>query len=341
MTSTTRQLGLRPWHLLLVGLAAVVVFAWLPARCDVQADRKHGAETATRPARDPLRIVCTFLPTYVFTLNVIQGVPGVTAELLVSPNVGCPHEYSLRPEDLKRVARADIVVSNGLDLDPFLDQLRAAAPGVRILTISDDCQVICSTHEAGSSAGHDHAHNHADDHEANPHVWVSPFEAARQVTTLAGKLADADPAHGDQYRRNGAAYVSGPLARLQQGCTKLSASLAGRNRGIVTFHDAFAYLARDLNLQVVATLTQDPEHAPSARQIADTVNLIRQSGAAAIFYEPAYPAGLAQTISRETGAALYPLNPFNSMEGKPTYRSYEEVMEENLRVLARALGGSS
>lgn len=296
-----------------------------------------------------MRIVCTFLPVYVFTLNVTQDVPGVRVELLINANVGCPHDYSLRPDDLRAVANADVIVTNGLGLDPFIDQLRQAAPRARVISISDKCDVIEEAghhdhehegHDHDAHEGHDHASHEGHEEAVNPHVWVSPTQATRQVTTLATKLAVIDPAHRDVYQRNVKRYMKDQLVPLAMKCSQLASALAERNRRIVTFHDAFAYLARDLNLEVVATLTQDPEHAPSAAQIAETVQLIREKKPAAIFFEPAYSDRLARTISRETGVPLHPLNPFNSMEGTPTKDSYDQVMNENLATLARALGES-
>jgi ABC-type Zn uptake system ZnuABC Zn-binding protein ZnuA len=269
-------------------------------------------------------------------------VPGVQIELLVSSDVGCPHDYSLRADDAKKVADADLIVSNGLGLEPFLPVGNETDPKnditAKLITLSDDCNVIEEQHDHAdhNHEGHDHAeHDHA--HDVNPHVWVSPREAIKQVQTLARKLAARDPAHARTYEENAAAYVR----RLGDLRDRYAAAAPGfKHHDIVTFHDAFAYLARDLKLNVVATLTQDPEHAPSAREIAATIDTIRSTHAAAIFYEPAYARTLAATISSETSVPLFPLNPFNSIQSAPTKTSYEEVMDKNLQTLQQALGGT-
>src|SRR5690606_29994119 len=111
------------------------------------------------------------------------------------------------------------------------------------------------------------------------------------------------------------------------------------NRNIVTFHDAFAYLVRDLDLNVVATLTVDPEAGLSARQMADLSNILKSQDVAAIFHEPAYSDRTAKALARQTGVPAYSLNPFNYAERKPDAEAYERVMEENLRTLTHALGG--
>ncbi len=315
-----------------------------------------------------LQIVCTFLPNYVFTRNIVGQSPRVGVRLLLPRNVGCPHNYVITPADLKAVAQADIIVANGLGLELFLDNLRRTNPKARLISISGDCDVLEARsldphkhaehghtatepehqgeeeegrkhgeddkHDEPAASQHAHADGHAD-HELNPHVWVSPVQAVRQIRSLARQLAEADPDHATAYKANAEVYIS-RIESLHRRMVEAAAGFA--NRRIVTFHDAFAYLARDLNLEVAATLTIDPTTPPSARAMASVIETIRQGKVAAIFYEPAYSDSTARTISRDTGVPAFPLNPFNSLDGEPGDRSYEEVMETNLEVLKKALG---
>ncbi len=321
----------------------LAVGATLAAAAVVPGCRRDAA--STRPAGE-LNLVCTFLPVYVFTRNVIDGVPGVQAELLVSKDAGCPHHYSLRPLDLKRVARADLIVANGLGLEPFLDDVSKAGPHARVITISDDCDVLHAETEPGhdespghAEHGHEHAHEHAHAHEhcrLNAHVWVSPTQAARQVETLARKLGEADPAHAAQYARNAEAYIV-KLRALDQKMRQAAQGFARRR--IATLHDAFAYLARDLGLEVVATLQAEPGQEPSASGMTAIIDAVRKAQAV-VFYEPGASDRVARTVARDAGVPVFPLNPFNTFEGEPTASSYESVMLSNLDVLRQALGAA-
>lgn len=305
--------------------------------------RKTGAD------KGRLHLVCSFLPVYVFTLNVVGDTPGVQVELLAPPDVGCVHDYAVRPADLKRVSRADAVIANGLDAEPFLPQLLSGQDDVRLITLSAGVSAL-----PAGDPGHGHEESHADpaDHEQkdahahhghehcsgehNPHVWVSPLQAAQQVRTLARELAKLDPEHADAYTSNAEAYAG----RLEDLARRMKAAAqAFANRKIVTFHDAFAYLARDLDLEVVATLTVDPESGPSAGELKSLIEVIQREKPAAIFYEPAYSDRTAKTVSEETGLPAYPLNPFNYFDGEPKADAYEAVMSHNLEVLQKALEG--
>ncbi len=289
-----------------------------------------------RPS-DELRIVCTFLPPYVFALNVVGDTPGVRVDMLVAQDVGCPHNYVVRPSDLKQIALANLVIANGLGVEPFLDALVKNAPGARVITISDGCDVIRAAsdgHGPHCQGDHDH-HEHG---TVNAHVWVSPLQAARQVRNLARKLAEADPARRDRYTANGEAYAA-RLESLGRQMTEAASGFVHRN--IVTLHDAFAYLARDLDLNVVATLEPEPGTEPSATQMAQIIDTIKRTRAAAVFYEPGTSDRVAQAVARDAGVSALPLNPFNTLEGPPTARSYEEVMAVNLATLQRALGSKT
>lgn len=344
--------------------AALAAFALWPSNA---ADRGKDSR---------LRIVCTFLPMYVFTQNVVGDAPGVDVELLIERDVGCPHSYSLTGRDLKLISRADLVVANGLGAEPFLEKL-SRGRDLKILTVSDDCDVLHA--DPGDHAGHDHeaedhsahaddapaaeegheGHDHGDegrgsaetehaDHagcELNPHTWVSPREAARQVRTLGRKLAEADPGRADSYRANAETYAK----RLEALAQRMETVAKGFvNPNIVTGHAAFDYLARDLGLYVVATLRVIPGETGSAAEMAHVIDRIRETQAAAVFWEPPFGDRVAETVARETGAAVYPLNPFNTDSGLPPAntpeqlrRMYEDVMEQNLATLQKALGTAS
>jgi len=280
----------------------------------------------------PKRIVCTFLPVYVFTLNVVGDAPGVQVELLVSADLGCPHHYTVRPADMKALERADVVVANGLGMEPFLDEWLKSSPKAKTVTISDDCGVITEECGEGKHKHGDHDHGHV-----NGHVWTSPTEAIKQVKTLARKLGELDGERAETYLSNADAYVS-RLEALRQKFAKEAAGF--QNRRIVTTHDAFEYMARDLNLEIVAHLESEPDATPSAREMTSIIDAIKRTKAAAVFYEPTSPVRVAETIARDAGVPVYRLNPFNSLSGKATARSYEEVMEENLTILRKALGSS-
>ncbi|GMV96904.1 MAG: hypothetical protein AMXMBFR83_12640, partial [Phycisphaerae bacterium] len=174
---------------LLTGILALLAFSLLLS------------SRSARTARSEYRILCSFLPVYVFALNVVGDAPGVEVDLLLSPDLGCPHEYSLRPRDVVRASTADLVILNGLGAEPFADKLLSGHRPGEVITISDDVETIALSPDDEDGAAHDH-HGEQQGHRhgpVNPHVWASPAQAARQVRTLARKLAEADPPRAARY----------------------------------------------------------------------------------------------------------------------------------------------
>lgn len=269
----------------------------------------------------PLNVLASFLPIYLFTANVARGAPGVSVDLMLPPSLGCPHDYSLSPADMKKIARADLFVANGMGQEEFLGRpMRAANPRIRVVESAAGIVPIWSGR--GPRA------------RPNPHTWVSPRNAILQVRAIEAALAQASPANAAVFRKNADAYA----ARLGALAAEFEAAARRfQNRRIVTFHDAFDYLAQDAGLSIVARIEETPSQAPSAREVARLIRLVQESGAAAVFAEPQYPARIAETIACEAGVPVRVLDPVAT--GPAELDTYERIMRANLRTLVAALGG--
>jgi len=309
-------------------LLATVIFAAGGLSCE-------RADDQAAPSGEGIKVLTTFLPMYVFTMNVAENVDGVSVDVLIPPELAGPHGYEPSPSDMGKVARADILIANGLELETFLDKVKSVNPDLLIAFASreiDTLPDVPSETNREMETHDEHRHHHG---KANPHVWVSPFLAARQVRNIADSLAAIDRANAGKYRRNADAYAT----RLEALGEKFKKALAGaKNRKIVTIHNAFDYLARDVGIEVVAVLRVDPQAEPRARELTRMTERIRSEGVAAIFTEPQFPTRLAEVLAKETGAPVYELDPVAI--GKPDTKLYETVMRRNLEVLKKALGGA-
>ena len=205
------------------------------------------------PARadEPLRVVTSFYPVYVATLNVSAGVPGVEVHNLTSPHIGCLHDYQLTAGDVRQLADADLLLANGAGMETFLGKVKEQSPSLRVVEVSEGIPLM----------------------DGNPHVWVSFEGASRQVDNIAEALALAAPEKADTFRANAATYKAA-LAALDEKMKSSLAPYAGTP--IVTFHEAFPYFARDYKLDLVGVIAREPGTEPSARELADTIGLVRE-----------------------------------------------------------------
>lgn len=262
-----------------------------------------------------LRIVTSFYPIYLATLNVAGNIPGVAVINLTKPFTGCLHDYQLTPDDLASLSKADIFIVNGAGMESFLTKAVQQVPRLKLVQASEGISLMTT-----ASA-------------VNPHVWLSVTAHMQQVENIAAGLARLDPDRAALYRKNASDYLA-KLDTLRAAMRKGLQNL--KTREIITFHEAFPYFAREFGLTVVAVIEREPGSEPSARELAQAITLVKQTGAKAIFAEPQYPAKAADVIARETGVAVYRLDPI--VTGPMTPDAYLTRMQANLRTLEQALG---
>ncbi len=261
------------------------------------------------------RILTSFYPIHIATLNVTAGVPGVQVAMMTPVSAGCLHDYQFTTDDMVKLSSVDILIVNGMGAESFLD---AAVKRLNKLTVINASEGIDPIVVNG---------------ETNVHVWLSVKLHIRQVNRIAEGLALADPDHANGYRTNAAAY-SRRLVDLQ---SRLEAGFKTEGaRAVVTFHDAFPYFARDYGFTVVTVVERHPGSQPNARELRDAIQVIRQRGVGFVFAEPQYPSSSAELIARETGARVLLLDPVVS--GAPRADAYVEIMDRNLATLQRAFG---
>lgn len=266
-----------------------------------------------------LRVLTSFLPMDIFTRNVVGDAPGVSVKMMLPATLGCPHDYSLSPGDMRKISEADLFIANGYGMEDFLGApIRRANPDIRIVETASSVTPL----RAGGGHG-----------EINPHTWVSPRNAILQVRAIEKALSTASPGNEPVFRRNADAYV-GRLEILAGEFDEAATHF--RNRNIATFHNVFDYLARDLGLTVVGGIEETPGQEPSAGEMRDLIRTIRERKAAAVFAEPQYPGRLAAMVAGEAGVPVRMLDPVSTGSVMPS--TYEDIMRRNLRTLAEALG---
>ena len=207
----------------------------------------------------PLKVLTSFYPMYVMTLNVVGDTPGVSVECMAAPYTGCLHDYQLTPADLKALGTADVFIANGAGMETFIDKAVRQSPNLKVIEASKGIKLAFNN---------------------NPHVWVSIGGAIQETENIAAGLAAADPAHAAAYQENATKYV----ARLEKLRREMHAALDGlKHRDIITFHEAFPYFASEFNLKIVGVVEREPGSEPSAGELAKTIETVRKDKVKALF----------------------------------------------------------
>ncbi len=274
-----------------------------------------GCKHKDRQETKKIELVGSFYPIYIMALNVVKDVPDVSVSNLTPPMTGCLHDYTLTTDDMKKLADAQVFVANGAGMESFLDRVISQYPQIKIIKLADGIPLIKGKGEGGD----------------NPHVWVSIPLAITEVNNFGQAMEKFDPANADLYRKNTKAYVNKLGTLLKKMKTELAPY---KDRKIITFHEAFPYFAQEFGLKIAAVVEREPGSEPSARELAQTVDLVRKSGIKTLFSEPQYPAAAADTIAKETGAKVFMLDP--AVTGPNDPDAYINIMEKNLEVLKTA-----
>ena len=226
------------------------------------------------PTDGPLTVVVSMTVLADF----VGQVGGEHVEVIsLVPTGADPHTHEPTPADARTVADADLVVANGVGLEPWFDRLVATA-GVDVVWATDglDAEVVDD-----------------EDGRADPHLWMAPRLAIGYVRTIADALADAVPDHAEELRANADAYAAELADTL--------AAIPEERRVLVTPHDAYAYFAEAYDLEVATVVGVSTEEEPSAAGVQAVVDVVRQRDVPTVFVESTVNRAVIDRIATDAG----------------------------------------
>ncbi len=237
---------------------------------------------------------------------------GVTQPHTLLPLGSSPHDYALRPSDVRRLRQADLIIWVGPQMERFL--IKPLAPHAQALALSEQPS-LALYHKAGSRApaSDEHAdhddHDHDHEHGTDTHIWLGPEQARQIARLISQQLQQRDPLHAATYAAN--------LARFEQALTRADRDIARRmqalaSRGYFVFHDAYGYWERHYGLRNLGHFTLNPDQRPGARRLADIQARLRAGQARCVFAEPQFQPALITAVTQGTGVAIGSLDPLAS-----------------------------
>jgi len=295
--------------------AAVALIALAAVGLAVSCGGSGGGESATGQVR-----VVTSLELFA---DFVQHVGGdrVLVTALVAAGAD-PHTYEPKPSQVVNVTKADLVVINGLGLEQTLHDLiyNNVRDGAPIVQMSDGLPVLAGDADEGETG--------------NPHLWLDVQYAMHYVESIRDGLIAADPEGVDAYRSNAAAYLT-ELDALDSETAAAIDTIPPERRKLVTFHDAYPYLAQRYGLEIVGVVVQSEGREPSARDLANLADEIRAQNVPVLFAEPQFNAQLMDTVAEEAGVQVRTLL---SGAYAANVHSYVDLMRYDAKQLVEGLG---
>ncbi|WP_328391094.1 metal ABC transporter substrate-binding protein [Nocardia sp. NBC_00416] len=274
--------------------------------------------------RDGKPVVVT---TFTVLADIASNIAGAHLDVQSLTKPGAEiHGYEPTPGDIKRAAKADLILDNGMNLEAWFGQFVADIDAEHV-TVSDGVASVPITSDAYAGT-------------PNPHAWMSPLNVRTYVDNMVAAFTRLAPEHAAAFRANGEHYKQ----RLQLVHDELVADLSAlprRQRALVTCEGAFSYLARDAGLSEYYIWPVNAEQQATPQQITRVIEYVRDHEVPAVFCESTVSDAPMQRVVEATGArfggVLY-VDSLSASDGPvPTYL---DLIRHDAETIAAALTGS-
>jgi zinc transport system substrate-binding protein len=265
------------------------------------------------------RVAVTVFPLYDITRRLAED--RLDVQLILPPGLDV-HSYEPRPRDVAALADCSLIFAVGLGLDVWAQDLaRSAGAGeARVFEMGPLMDPILAPPGLIRNEPF-----------IDGHFWLDPIRAQRAVDVIVEALGSLDPAGGPFYRSRG--------AEMKRSFQVVHGEIAGRaprwsHRRLVTSHGSLFYFAARYDLEVVGVVEPVPGQEPTARHLAELIDILRSDEPAVLFSEAQMDDVLARALAREADVPTHKVDP---MGGRPDTDSYEKLMRSMLGVMNEAL----
>ncbi len=276
---------------------------------------------AAPPTPEPTRSLRVVATTTVFA-DIVKNIAGdsVAVDSIIPAGAG-PEDYEPSPDDARKLAEADLIVSNGAGLDDFLDGLIDAAGEGEVprLVLGDGIPTITI------------------DGEENPHFWLDPSLVVKYyLPAITASLSALDPAGAATYEARRAAYAA-EIETMDAVNKAAIETIPEANRKLVTAHDAFPYFAAHYGFELVGVIVENVGQEPTASELAALVETVKAADVQAIFSESQFSPELARALADEAGVTKVVTTLYNDTVGPAPADTYLGMMAWNVQEIVQAL----
>jgi manganese/iron transport system substrate-binding protein len=323
-----------------LSIGAVVVFALAcssPANSGPPASASVGSslgwhDTLTT-GTDKLDVATTVAPIS----SIARNVGGDRIRLHgIIPDATNSHTFEPAPSDAQVLANADLIIVNGLHLEqPTLDLAEASKRADTPIDMLGDNTITQDEWLFDFSFPESEG-------DPNPHLWMNVKYAERYAELMKGWFSEADPANADYYAANYEAFKT-RLDQLDGMIRAGVASVPEENRKLLTYHDSWAYWAREYGFTVIGAVQASDFSDPSPQEVAALIQQIKAEHVPAVFGSEVFPSPVLEQIARESGAQFIDKLRDDEPPGDQTSaeHTYFGMLKDDMEVMIGALGGDA
>lgn len=309
-----------------------------------------GLFSTVKAQTTPLKVIATTT----ILADVAQNVGGdlVTVESLVPADADA-HAFEPTPQDVQKVADADVVLAVGVGYEAFLGNLMDNVADVPVVTVSNGISIypfgentvseplgVLGTDDICDAEHHDdEAADHEEEHGGcDPHVWTDPKNGAIWADNIAATFAENDPDNAAIYTANAEAYKQ-QLISMDAEMTEILSVVPEERRVLVTNHEFMGYFARAYSFKIVGVVvgggTTGSETDPQA--LAALIQTIKDAAVPAIFAEASANPDLINTVAEEAGVQVMTTLSESLTDADGLAPTYLDYLRYNAQTIADAL----
>ncbi|MBJ7272191.1 MAG: zinc ABC transporter substrate-binding protein [Ilumatobacteraceae bacterium] len=282
----------------------------------------------------PLNIATTVAPITSIIANIAGGTS--TSITGIVPEGTNSHTFEPKPSDAASLESADVIFINGLVLeeptkDLAIANLKESANicelGTETLPESEYIYDFSFPKEGG---------------KPNPHLWTDPPMAKQYAQVARDLLVRRDPVNAAIYEKNFVAFAV-KIDALDNAIKIATATIPENQRKLLTYHDAYAYFAKNYGYTVVGAIQPSSFDEPTPKEIAALILQVKELGVKAIFGSEVFPSPVLEQIGLESDVRYVDVLRDDDLIGKPGDKehSWLGLMRFNFVTIVEALGGDA
>ena len=246
------------------------------------------------------------------------------------------HTFEPAPQVAELLSKADLILVNGLRLeDPAVELARD--------NMKDGASIV----EVGTTVipASDYIYDFSfpkDEGKPNPHLWTDPLYAIKYAALIRDQFSKLDPTNADYYAGNYAAFEKQATA-LADALRADQQTVPGGNLKLLTYHDAYAYFAKDFGWDVIGAVQPKNFEDPTPAEVAELIDQVKAQHVPTIFGSEVFPSNVLQEIADATGARYEDSLRDDDLPGAPgdPDHSWLGLMKYDYTTMVRGLGGTT
>jgi ABC-type Zn uptake system ZnuABC Zn-binding protein ZnuA len=296
------------------------------AACSSGSETDSAIEVDTRPL-----IATTVSPI----TSIAASIAGDRARIEgIVPEGTNSHTFEPAPQVAELLSNADLILVNGLKLeDPTIDMAttnkkadtKIVEIGTVVLPEADYIYDFSFPKEEG---------------KPNPHLWTDPGYAIKYAGVIRDELSALDPDNASYYAANFAVFEQ-QATELGEAVAADQQSVPAGNLKLLTYHDAYAYFAKDFGWTVIGALQPNDFADPSPSEVARLIDQVKAENVTTIFGSEVFPSAVLEEVGRATGARYEDSLRDDDLPGAPgdAEHSWLGLMKYNYTTMVAGLGG--